>query len=69
MEIKSYSKGRTEKTVLVEGTEDKADDVIVAFAMQHANETPVSLFGWRLFRYPADEPGEVEHANVYLFTD
>lgn len=71
MELMSIHKGRSEKAVMVSGTEGINDDMVATFAMEAADESPESLFGWRVFRYftEDDDDEDVEACRVYLHTD
>lgn len=67
MKVQSTYRGRTYKEVTVdwESDETPTDNAIIAFAMRHQNETPVSLFGWHVTRV-AEYP---QMAVVTLNTD
>lgn len=62
MNIESYHRGRTVKTVLVGGVTDETDEQILAFAMKHAGEDKSSLFGTHVSH------GD-ETTQVSLYTD
>lgn len=46
----TVTRGRTVKTVLVEGITDESNDEIFAAALRGSGETTSSIFGWRLSR-------------------
>lgn len=46
----TVTRGRTVKTVLVEGITDQSNDEIFEAATRGAGESRSSLFGWRLSR-------------------
>lgn len=66
MNIKSYTKGRTVKTVTIENITTESNDAIRAMAYAHAGETPENCFGSNIAR-PALENNAI--AVVTLYTD
>lgn len=66
MNMKSYTKGRTTKTVTIEGLTNETNDEIRAFAYACAGETAGNLFGSNIAR-PA--LGNDTIAIVTLYTD
>lgn len=64
MQVIAYNKGRSTKTVTVSGVNGNDDAAVMAVAMQHAGETPTSLFGADIQRYAVSG-----NAVVSLYTD
>lgn len=64
MQVINQQTGRTMKRITLVGVVAETDTEVVKAAMQAAGETPSTLFGWSVDRYPRHD-----QAIVTLHTD